>query len=334
MPEREGRNTAEMVLFFDQLFDSVNGYALKSEKSLKGAISYNSPHFSFWEKAIKRLQKMRFVDSKDKKSLRSSATLRNWIFTIRGFRKLWMIMKTSGLEFKCLKPRMLNQDCLRHFFAQIRSFGIKNTNPTCAEFENSFKTLLINNLTSPPVHDNSEHKIDGSLLFTLKGFIRKTESDCSFKLIENLQLLELEIETNPLNETTDEHSQHLNICNSIVTKILNNSRIKGCDFCRNLLINTTKYNEKLEITSSDKLLREFEKADDILTKVMSNFCYLHHTALMLETELYTHIDLRWLNCEQHKIPLKELLISYIVVFYIYKWCNSINNILIVKDQND
>jgi len=218
MPEKEGRDTAEIIFFFDELFDSVNGHALKSEKPLKAAISYNSPHFPFWKTAIKRLRKMRFVDAKDGRPLKSSTTLRNWIFTIRGFRKLWMIMKT--LEFKCLKPRMLNQDCLRHFFAQIRSFGVKNGNPTCAEFENSFKTLLINNLTSPrPVESNGEHKIDGSLLFTLKEFIGKTRNN--FKLIENLQLLELEIETNPLNETSD----RLNICNSIAMKILNNSHI-------------------------------------------------------------------------------------------------------------
>lgn len=332
MPEKEGRDTAEIILFFDQLFDSVNGHALRttaSEKPLKVAISCNSPHFPFWKRAIKRLHKMRFVDSKNKKPLRNSAALRNWIFTIRGFRKLWMIIKP--LEFKCLKPRMLNLDCLRHFFGQIRSFGVKNINPTCAEFENSFKTLLINNLTSPrPVGNDSTRKIDGSLLFTLKGFISKTKSNCNFKLIENLQLLELEIETNPLNKG----SNYWNICDSIATKILNNSRIKGCDFCRNLLTNSTKYNEKFEISPSHKLLCEFQKADHILTQVMSNVCYSHHTALMLETELYTHMDFHWLNCQQHEVPLKELIVPYMVVFYIYKWCNGINDILIVKDQNN
>lgn len=317
MPEKKGRDTAEIILFFDRLFDSVNGHTLKPEKPLRVAISHNSPHFPFWERAVKRLQRMRFVGRKNKNQLRDSNILKNWISTIRGLRKLWMILKTR--EFKCLKPRILNQDCLRHFFGQIRSFGMRNTNPTCMEFESSFKTLLINNLTSPrTVENNSENKIDGSLLFTLKDFICKAE--CNDNSTEDLRTLDLE-------RSLDATCEYLNICNSIAAKILSNSQIKECDTCKNLLIDVTKS----ELISNSNLIRTFKRANAILTSKMSSVCYVHHTALMLETELYTQMDLHWLNCPWHGATLKRFLVSFTVAFYIEKWCNNINDILTEKE---
>lgn len=44
--------------------------------------------------------------------------------------------------------RHLNQDPLEIFFGAIRSYGCRNNNATCDQFENSFATLLVNNLNS------------------------------------------------------------------------------------------------------------------------------------------------------------------------------------------
>jgi len=326
MPTKKGCDTADIILFFDRLFDSVNGHTLKPEKPLRVAVSHNSQHFPFWKRAIKRLRRMRFVDTTDKNHLKDSIILKNWISTVQGFCKLWIILKKT-YEFKYLKPRILNQDSLRHFFKQIRSFGIRNANPTCAEFENSFKSLLINNLTLPrTIENNSENKVDGSLLFTLKEFICRPKNRDNNGWSKDAHMLDLEIETTFLEEAYN----YRNICNIIATKILNNSRIKGCDTCKNLLTDTSKS----ELISSNNLLETFKDADITLTQRMSDVCYSHHTALMLETELYMEMDLRWLNCQQHKVPLKECLISYLVLFYIYKWCNGINDIFSGKEYDD
>lgn len=320
MPDKRGRDTAEMVLFFDRLFDSLNGHTLKPEKPLRVAISQNNiPHFPFWERAVKRLQRMRFVDPKTKNPTTDSTVLKNWISTIRGFRKLWKLLKLYDTKF--FKPRILNLDCLRHFLGQIRSCNTKH--PTSAEFESSFKILLINNLSSPRVENSCENKIDGSLLFSLKDFVRETESNCENSM--NDVLLDLEI------ETTGEKDDHIITCNCIATKILNNSRIKGCETCKNLLTNNAK---KCGLVSSENLLRAFENAHNILKEKISSVCHEHHMAIVLETELYTLLDLSWLNCQKHYVPLKELLVSYIVVFYIYEWCNNINDILTGDEQDN
>lgn len=320
MPEKEGRDTADMILFFDRLFDSVNGHTLKPEKSLRVVVSDKSPHFSFWKEAIKRLRRMRFVDPKDKKPLKELTILKNWISTIQGFRKLWKVLKTY--KFKYFKPRILNQDSLAYFFGQIKSLGERNVKPTCSEFESSFKTLLLNNLTSRCIMGNSnENKTDGPLLFTLKEFIcHKMTSMSDDSLTENLQTLDLETKAKSLEDAKQDYN---NIFNSIARKILNNSRIKGCKICKNLITDPTKF----ELVPSECFMKAFEDADNILAQRMSNVCYLHHTGLILETELYTLMDLRWLNCQQHHKVLKKLLVLYIIVFYISKWCNNINDIL-------
>ncbi|XP_014470169.1 PREDICTED: uncharacterized protein LOC106742071 isoform X2 [Dinoponera quadriceps] len=318
MPEKEGLDTAEMILFFDRLFDSVNGHTLKPEKPLRVAVSDNSPHLSFWQKAIKRLRRMRFVDPVDKKPLKESIVLRNWISTLQGFRKLWKILKKY--KFKHFRPRILNQDSLVHFFGQIRSLGERNAKPTCSEFESSFKTLLLNNLKSRCiVGSNSENKTDGPLLFTLKEFIRCRAKHASNDdgLTQNLSDLETK------TKLSDKIQNYDDICSSIARRIMRSSHVKECQICRNLISDPTKS----ELVPSERLLKTFEDADVILAQIMSNVCYLHHTALMLEIELYTLMDLHWLNCQQHHNVLKKLLISYMVVLFISKWCNGINDIL-------
>lgn len=317
MPKKKGQDTAEIILFFDQLFDSVNGHTLEPENSpLRVAVSHNSSHLEFWETAIKKLQRMRFIDSENRSLLKDSTVLKNWICTIRGFRKLWIILRRHA--FKYFKPRILNQDVFRHFFRQIKSLGRAYENPTCAEFESSFKTLLINNLSSSVVNNN-ENKMDGSLLFTLKELVCKAERTNDNIMSDNMQVSDIEMNKNPFGKTYD----YIDICNSIAVRILNDSRIKGCDVCKNLLTSTIKS----DLISNEHLLKMFENAHDILKRTMSSVCYMHHTGLMLETELYMHMDLHWLNCQQHHIMLKELVISNMIVFYIYKWCDSINEIL-------
>ncbi|XP_025159556.1 uncharacterized protein LOC105184438 isoform X2 [Harpegnathos saltator] len=321
MPEKEGRDTADMILFFDRLFDSVNGYTLKPEKSLRVVVSHDSPHSSFWGRAAKRLRRMRFVDPTDKKPLKESVILKNWISTIEGFRRLWKVLRIY--KFKYFKPRILNQDSLANFFGQIRSLGERNVKPTCSEFESSFKMLLLGNLASGCTEkDNSENKTDGPLLFTLKEFISFKVSCMNNDTVTENLMLDLEMTSSDATENND------SMFSSITERILNNSHVGECEVCKNLISDSAKS----ELAPSKCLLKVLEDADNILAQRMSSVCYLHHTALMLETELYMSLDLRWLNCQQHRNVLKELVVSYTVVFYISKWCNGINEILMGKED--
>lgn len=76
---------------------------------------------------------------------------------------------------KCLKTRNINQDPLENFFGMIRSHNRRNINPTCSNFESSFKTLLINNLTGKhSIGNNCEEDTNKKILFSLQYFVENS----------------------------------------------------------------------------------------------------------------------------------------------------------------
>ncbi|XP_037292199.1 uncharacterized protein LOC115454781 [Manduca sexta] len=50
------KNTADIISFMDDLFDSVNGANTKNRgKPLRQAVTDKSPHIAFWQEAIKKI---------------------------------------------------------------------------------------------------------------------------------------------------------------------------------------------------------------------------------------------------------------------------------------
>lgn len=62
----EAEDTADFLLFFDQLFDSLNGSTKRAQngKAFRCAVSAKSPHEEFWEDAIKMVDSMEFIPEK------------------------------------------------------------------------------------------------------------------------------------------------------------------------------------------------------------------------------------------------------------------------------
>jgi len=137
--------TSDILHFLNDLFDSFNG---KEGQGLSSIISENSGHIQFWQQACKKLINMRFVEKDTRKIPRKNAPkcLKNWIWTIKNAKDIWNILHTNN--FKSFNLKFLNQDVLENFFSQIRSNGCANTNPSPAQFEGAFKSLLVCNYTS------------------------------------------------------------------------------------------------------------------------------------------------------------------------------------------
>lgn len=74
--------TAEFLLFFDKLFDSMNGTSVRHSegKHLRVAVTSTSPHHDFWIEAIKILNTISFQKGTKR---HVPPTVRNWIFTIK-----------------------------------------------------------------------------------------------------------------------------------------------------------------------------------------------------------------------------------------------------------
>nr|CAI5856389.1 unnamed protein product [Callosobruchus analis] len=137
-------DTADLLLFFDSLFDSVNGSLINPPpgKSLRGLVTRKSRHLLTWEKALEILSKMYFTLPNSRKQF-IPPSIKNWIFTIRGFIYIWK--KMSGMGCTSLAARAFNQDPVENLFSCIRGYGGRNINPTCTAFVSTLKSLIINN---------------------------------------------------------------------------------------------------------------------------------------------------------------------------------------------
>lgn len=165
---KAAEETAAFLSFMDQLFDSVNGSSSEADhrKLLRCAIKEGSLHINHWEKCIKTLQSMKFVTKKGDK-VPPSITI--WIKTLRGFIHIWKKLSGTGFKFLCI--RRVNQDPLENFFGCVRSHGVRNINPTCYSFVNSFKTLIVNNFTSPHSPNGNCKNDEGDALNCLKSLL-------------------------------------------------------------------------------------------------------------------------------------------------------------------
>ncbi|KAJ8935620.1 hypothetical protein NQ318_006463 [Aromia moschata] len=112
----EAEDTAELILFLDKLFDSLNGMnrIAPSSKPLKGAVTKHSAHEAFWIEAIKVIETMRYYCNKKQRFIKPPS-LSNLIKTLRGFIYLQKkLLFGNTLEY--ILPRKFNQDNLENFF--------------------------------------------------------------------------------------------------------------------------------------------------------------------------------------------------------------------------
>lgn len=98
--------TAQVLLFFNDLFDSLNGSGDPQTDSLFGSVNENAIHFVFWDYALSVLSKMSFIDKITKKANNRSSVILKFMSTIRGYIELTRI---------CLNMNMKNV-ALRYIF--------------------------------------------------------------------------------------------------------------------------------------------------------------------------------------------------------------------------
>lgn len=78
-------DTAEILLFFNDIFDSVNGACSSGKNELKAPVTENSIHFSFWKYTLCMLEQMDFIDIKTRKKTNRTSVLRHFESTIKKF---------------------------------------------------------------------------------------------------------------------------------------------------------------------------------------------------------------------------------------------------------
>lgn len=99
----KSKATGQLLLFFNDFFDSINGGGPAQEGSLKGSITEDSIHFVFWEYALTVLSKMHFIDKATGKVNSRSTVLNKMESTIKGYQEITRICLNKNIELVSLR---------------------------------------------------------------------------------------------------------------------------------------------------------------------------------------------------------------------------------------
>lgn len=320
-------DTAKLCLFIDKLFDSVNSSSTSvlPGKELRGAVFSTSAHWKFWNEAIQILESMKF-------SSVSVPTIKNWVTTIKGFQYVCKKLLDSGFKFITL--RSFNQDPVENLFCKIRSHGCRNTNPTCSNFQSSFKSLVINSLmSSQSVGANCEND-NCENLTNFKKLLCSSSSLNSSKL----PFVSSSIHTIENNNNQKTNSKLALACQSYVAgAVINKIKklTKNCKFCLEILI-SKNYSKHKDIIKT----RQYENCNLQCPSVISVNIY---SIFINEFNSHIHtfitkpnIKLNFLNFVDSKIKFpslclshntKKLFLNHAFKILIFSYITNINRIL-------
>lgn len=319
----ECKDTADLLLLFDKLFDSLNGSYNKKGKHGKpylGALTPNSIHHKMWNSAKKCLKTMHFVNKHGRE--RCVPTVSNWLWTLEGVENL---IDKVGKEYKVTSiwTRHLNQDPLENFFGSIRNQGCRNNNPSAASFQSSFTSLIINNLTSiHAVGSNCEDDFCDALQTYIVA-----DSTASQKVHE-VNDNHLLIETTPLEEKKNNIKvmASLTYVAGYILRQCKKFIFKSCVDCNQNLSNINNdacdYIKHREYAGrnwlcypSNEMILIISEIQDIFAKIMEddfNKCFLKD---YIKTVLLVNVDFNSISCNQHKTQLLIFLVDCSIRFF-------------------
>ncbi|EZA53485.1 hypothetical protein X777_07368, partial [Ooceraea biroi] len=212
---------------------------------------------------------------------------------------------------------------LENVFGTIRSHNRRNINPTCTNFESSFKTLLINNLTGKRTVGGNCEIDNGKALFSLQHFVENSVE------ILNSTASNMDTDTEEIAEIDNISVNASSICTNnheaIINKLLSMQPFNTCSSCKEAM-----------------LLKEMEFTviNGCTTwKNMSSVCFrTHDVSQKLGAIIKEKVDFSFFNCAEHKQEFYNSFLQVIIEhFSIPQWCSNINKILrgknIRKPQN-
>lgn len=292
----------------------------------------SSSHWIFWEEAICVLQSMKFVCKQNK-----VVSIKNWILTIKGFIYLSKKLLNNGFDFILL--RNFNQDPIENFFCSIRSHGIRNINPTCANFISSFKSLLISNLTTKnSVGANCEDDNCDGILSSLKDLLLldeeetvEEEEDIS-KLSHNLNFINPQTLNLPSSFISNNTKSF--VTGWIVKKI--KPLVNNCKMCKTKLTSDKFLNEHnfIKICEYEKcnLIYPTTEASNLyglaihlFNTFISDFIEKPNIKKIMFSIMKNYIDLELLSCPKH--DLQYIILNTSIRLLIFSFVSDINLIL-------
>lgn len=331
----DGIHTAELLLFFNDLFDSVNGGSIYPSNgvSLRCAATRSSRHIQFWNRAIKKLQQMYFVNVEGgQKSVPPS--LQNWIVTLQGFKKINEVIQDLGYTY--FLPRMFNQDPIENYFGQMRQHGGRNINPSCSTFGNYFKTFLINNfVSSHSIGSNCEVDDSQDLLLSIKNFMNLKEEALEDSSIDSVSF------TANFNLNRELDAASLGFVSGYIIKS-GLKKFQNCEACKlNLTTNPTDaaahvFIKEREHDTTTRLLycrEEFFNTFKHIYNITINILPVvaHRKALYQRILKTVTAHIRFNNNTNCTHNIQHFMIAWFIRLLIHNYFNGLNKVLTGKD---
>jgi len=271
-------------------------------------------HFGQMQK-VYILRNIFYVDKITREVMKSVPSLKNWLFTIDGFEKIWKIIHFK-YGFANFKTRYCNQDPLENFFGQVRSHAIRNTNPTPKQFEDSFITLLVSNMKSVSiVGGNCEATEDSFMLSSLEKYLE-----------DNLSNVEVSDDNEPHEMFTnvvvrEESSKEFlsDYLDEIITTVV--KEFNYCQECNDSLRNSEFSIFARQIVGRiNKLLETRFHRRNILKVLLEHF------------ENW-NVDINWHECMEHHCNIFKVTVRIISIKTLIWWCKKKNTLILNNDLN-
>ncbi|KAJ8910063.1 hypothetical protein NQ315_013318 [Exocentrus adspersus] len=333
----EAMDTADFILFVDQLFDSLN-LSRKSKpqaKPLKWAVTRQSDHKKFWQYSLKMLDTMKFF-SLEKQKLVKVPTIKNLIFTVRGFLYLRSQLLTKK-NFKYVLTGTFNQDALENFFSYIRSHGVRYTNPNISHFTSSFKSLIVCNfMASHSPRSNCQQDTATECLNNLRSFLTDTvvndvapDGNCNIPI-------DIPREISIPKRVKIARSTIVYMSGAIYRILLKSKILKNCEICKSNLsirhgavmdddfIEARQYERGHLLKPGHYLNFLMNHSLSYLFYLIPRICTYKNISKILQNILQHNLNFKVVNCPQH--TLGEKLCEVITRCALYWWTKQINRI--------
>lgn len=328
--------TATFLLLCDELFDSLNGTLHRRDrcKVLKGPVTSSSPHFQFWEAAIKSIDGLKFLNC-DKRP----ASQYGWLATIRAVRMLWNVVTKEG--FHHLETRNLNQDPVENFFGIIRQNCGQNHHPNVPQFVSALKTALIDGFSAPSTRQNCEMD-EGNFLSNLRSFLEKglgssgserdNPSDMSTIAYSKIQDRFFQTSMGGLRVQSIAY-----VSSYICQRLLKDLKCNDCkltltsDYLSSCHI-LTSFNDAADESGqfplpSEEMVSAMVQGTNILENVMPDVAHKDKVCQQLSNEILHSVDFSFLKCLPHKEKLKQDMSLFLSQIFVYRYCKNLNSSL-------
>lgn len=197
--------------------------------------------------------------------------------------------------------------------------------PNSAAFETAFKTLLLNNITSPHSLQGNCEKDDSLSLNSLKSLINQNfnveyENEIMEIMNEHLDmnLINTQIILESRSRVHVEKCAAIAYCSGWIATKAKKFVLKKCKTCRNNLISLNTENFHNFITKKEycgkrwlcyptrALFDFFAQVENIKMDILNKYGHMEKIAKYIILIVTVHIDLNFMQCKDHKVQLNNL----------------------------